>query len=126
MKPRILAPLLLAAGGLMTGLSAMKTTQQPAISKQTQESLNRTQAHDLKPNHIFEEMIPLLMKKTSVPLRLPEYVPDSDDKETPLYSILEVAEPERYSISMDKRLYWRQRLPRGIHRGKQNSVPTRA
>ena len=100
MKPRILAPLLLAAGGLMTGLSAKKTTQQPAISKQTQESLNRTQAHDLKPNHIFEEMIPFLMKKTSVPLRLPEYVPDSDDKETPLYSILEVAEPERYSIQL--------------------------
>jgi hypothetical protein len=115
MKPLILASFLLAAGGLMTGLSATKTTGQLAISKQTQESPNRTQAHDLKPNHIFEDMIPLLMKKTSVPLRLPEYVLDSDDNETPLYGILEVAEPERYSISMDKRLHWRQCLPRGIY-----------
>jgi len=45
-------------------------------------------------------MIPSLLRKTVVPLRLPQYVPNSDDKETPLYTILEVAEPERYSIQL--------------------------
>jgi hypothetical protein len=100
MKPQMFVSLLVAAASLMTGLSAMKISRQPAISKQTQESPNRTPAHELKPNHIFNEVIPLLLKKTSVPLRLPEYVPDTDDKETPLYGILEVGEPERYSIQL--------------------------
>jgi len=98
MKPRMLISLLLVVTS--SGLWAMKMIQQPSPAKQTQGSSNSIPAHEPKPNHIFNEMLPLLVKKTSVPPRLPEYVPDSDDKETPLYSILEVAEPERYSIQL--------------------------
>jgi hypothetical protein len=95
----MLASLLLAAASVKTGLWAMKTMQ-PGSAKQTQASSKSAPAPELKPNHIFNEMLPVLRQKTSVPLRLPEYVPDSDDKETTLYSILEVAESERYSIQL--------------------------
>jgi hypothetical protein len=45
-------------------------------------------------------MIPSLLQRTRVPLRLPEYVPYGGDKDSPLYSILEVAESENYSIQL--------------------------
>jgi len=101
MKPQTLAALLLATASLETGLWAIDTIRQHCLAEQTQgPSKSSGPGHELKSNHIFDEIIPSLLKKTSVPLRLPEYVPDSDDKETILYSILEVAEPERYSIQL--------------------------
>jgi hypothetical protein len=100
MQIRTLACLLLATIGLEGGLWALKTVQQPRSAKESQEPSQGAPAHEAKPNHIFSDMIPTLLQKTLVPLRLPEYVPYSDDKETPLYSILEVAEPENYSIQL--------------------------
>jgi hypothetical protein len=76
----------------------MKTIQQPGLAKQPQRATKMTPTHELKPNHIFNEMLSVLFQKSSIPIRLPEYVPYSDDKETTLYAILEVTEPERYSI----------------------------
>jgi hypothetical protein len=100
MKPRTLASLLLAAASLETGLWTTKTIEQPAFAKDTQGSSKSAPAHEPKPNHIFGELLPLLFRKTLVPLRLPEYIPYSNDKASPLYSILEVAEPEGYSIQL--------------------------
>jgi len=99
-KPRTLASLFLTVASLGIGLWALKNIQQPSLAKETQRSHKSAPARDVTPNRIFSEMIPSLLRKTVVPLRLPQYVPNSDDKETPLYTILEVAEPERYSIQL--------------------------
>ena len=72
--------------------------KQPGSADVRQGSSKDTSAHE--PNHIFKEMIPLLLKKTLVPIRLPEYVPYSNDKENPLYGILKVAESDGYSIQL--------------------------
>src|SRR5215467_1541980 len=53
-----------------------------------------------KPDRIFKEIIPLLLQKTGVPLRLPAYVPDSNDKENPLYAMVLVADQDHYSIQL--------------------------
>ena len=65
-----------------------------------QSSKAQASTHAPKPNHIFNEIVPLLRQKSSVPLRLPEYVPYSDDKEAALYGILDVAGPDGYSIQL--------------------------
>jgi hypothetical protein len=100
MKFRTLASLLLAAASLETGFWVAKATEQPARVEEPQGSSKTAAARESKPNKIFSKIVPLLLRKTLVPLRLPEYVPYTDDKETPLYSILEVAEPDRYSIQL--------------------------
>jgi hypothetical protein len=96
MKLRMLASLVFTAAGLL----ARRTIEQPAPAKEPQISSTSAPTHQSKLNHIFDEMIPLLHRKTLVPLRLPEYVTYSDDKETPLYGIVEVAEPASYSIQL--------------------------
>jgi len=53
-----------------------------------------------KPDRIFKEIIPLLLQKTGVPLRLPAYVPDSNDKEHPLYAMVLVADQDHYAIQL--------------------------
>jgi hypothetical protein len=72
----------------------------PAALTERRDRPETAPTHAPKPNHIFSQIVPLLLRKTSVPLRLPEYVPNSNDKETKLYSILKVAEPESYSIEL--------------------------
>jgi hypothetical protein len=102
MKLQTLTTPLLAFASLGIGLWATQTVEQPATANEPHGSLKNpsVQTRESKPNHIFDETVPLLLRKTLVPLRLPAYVPFSDDKETPLYSILEVAEPMSYSIQL--------------------------
>ena len=99
-KRQLLACLLLAAAILETDAWAKKTFARPSFTEEAQGLPKCGRALESKPNDIFRELIPLLLRKTRVPLRLPEFVPDSDDKEAPLYAILEVAEPEAYSIQL--------------------------
>jgi hypothetical protein len=99
MRSPILISTLLAFVSLEAALYAT-AGRQPYRANGTQRTAETAPAHVPKPNHIFSQIVPLLLQKTSVPLRLPEYVPYSDDKETKLYSILKVAEPERYSIEL--------------------------
>ena len=72
--------------------------KQPGFADGRQGSPKDASAHEL--NHIFKEMIPVLLRKTLVPIRLPEYIPCSNDKENPLYGILAVAEPDGYSSQL--------------------------
>jgi hypothetical protein len=72
--------------------------KQPGSANVRQGSSKDASAHE--PNHIFKEMIPRLLKKTLIPIRLPEFVPYTDDKDTPLYAILELAELDNYSIQL--------------------------
>lgn len=100
MKSQNFVFLIIACAALGTGLFATKTGQQPALAREQQGTTKSAPSHEPKPNHIFNEMIPLLLQKTHVPLRLPEYVPYSDDKETPLYTILQTADEDNYSIQL--------------------------
>jgi hypothetical protein len=99
-KRQMLTCSLLAASILATDAWATKTFARLAFTEEPQGSPKDGRAPESKPNDIFRELIPLLLRKTRVPLRLPEYVLDSDDREAPLYAILEVAEPEAYSIQL--------------------------
>jgi hypothetical protein len=99
LKSLTIASLLLAVASIEIGWSPTASTAQPILTKPQSPSKSRP-APESKPNGIFKEMIPLLLRKTHVPLRLPEYIPYSGDKETPLYAILEVAEPDAYSIQL--------------------------
>ncbi len=51
-------------------------------------------------NEIFKTVTPVLLQKTSVPLRLPGFIPDNGDKEHPLYAILESADHSSYEIQL--------------------------
>jgi len=99
MRSPMLTSILLAFVSLEAALYAT-AGRQPCRANGTQKPAETAPAHAPKPNHIFTQIVPLLLQKTSVPLRLPEYVPYSDDKEATLYGILKVAEPERYSIEL--------------------------
>src|ERR1051326_8908581 len=48
---------------------------------------------------VFEPVIPLLQKKTDVPLRLPTYLA-TEDETYPLHAIVEVATPTRYELQL--------------------------
>ncbi len=98
LKDLTLASFLLAAASPGIGLWAAKCIAQTALSSEPQGSPKNVPAPQPKSNDIFKEIIPLLLQKTRVPLRLPEYVPYSDDKG--LYAILEVAQPDAYSIQL--------------------------
>jgi len=98
LKILTLASLLLAATSPDIGLWAAKNIPQTARSSEPQGSPKNVPAAQPKSNDIFKEIIPLLLRKTRVPLRLPEYVPYSDDKG--LYAILDVAQPDAYSIQL--------------------------
>src|SRR2546423_10658351 len=78
----------------------MESIHQPGRAKQPGGATKTTSTYDLKPNHIFNEILSQLFQKSSIPIRLPAYVPYNDDKNTIVYAILEVAEPERYSIQL--------------------------
>lgn len=99
MRPPTLISILLAFVNLEAALYAPSRSN-PAALTERRGRAETAPAHSPKPNHIFGQIVPLLLQKTSIPLRLPEYIPYSDDKETKLYSILKVAEPERYSIEL--------------------------
>jgi hypothetical protein len=90
--------LLLTIAFLEIGLSATRSIARSAIVTEPQNSSTNVPATELKPNRIFKEILPLLLRKTRVPVRLPEYIPNSDDEG--LYAILEVAEPDAYSIQL--------------------------
>jgi hypothetical protein len=98
LQRRTIACLFHVAASLEIGLWATKSIAQPAFAVESQGSPKNVPEPELKPNSIFKEIAPLLRLKTRVPIRLPEYVPYSGDKETPLHGILEVAEPDAYSI----------------------------
>src|SRR5689334_12555169 len=49
---------------------------------------------------IFTEILPILLQKTQVPLRLPQYVRYLGDKENPLYSSLTRTGMDDYSIEL--------------------------
>lgn len=83
------APLLMAAAILYTP-SSITVAEQKELA----------QGRIAKPNPIFNDAVAVLHQETVVPLRLPEYVPYSDDKQTPLYAIVDVAESDRYSIEL--------------------------
>lgn len=95
----MLTSMLLAFVSLEVALNAT-AARQPCRASGTQRPAETAPAHAPRPNHIFSQVVPLLLQKTSVPVRLPEYVPDSDDKEATLYSIIKVAESDRYSIEL--------------------------
>jgi hypothetical protein len=48
-------------------------------------------------NPVFKPIIPILKKKTQVPLWLPSYIPESDG-DIPLYAQLEIVTAKNYSI----------------------------
>jgi hypothetical protein len=48
-------------------------------------------------NPVFKQIIPILKKKTQVPLWLPSYIPESDG-DIPLYAQLEIVTAKNYSI----------------------------
>jgi len=99
-KFQTLASLLLTVTGLEIGFWTRTSIAQLATTDEQQDSPKSVQAPEFKPNTIFKEIDPLLLRKTRVPLRLPEYVPYNGDKENPLYAILEVAQPNAYSIQL--------------------------
>lgn len=95
---RTLVSLLLATASLGIGWWTATSIAQPGFAEKPQGSSKSGPASESKPNNIFKEMIPSLLRKTRVPLRLPEYVPYSDDEG--LSAILEVAQPDGYSIQL--------------------------
>jgi hypothetical protein len=97
-KGLTLASLLLAVASPKIGLWAAKNISRNTLTGELQGPPKSVPAPQLRSNDIFKEIIPLLLRKTRVPLRLPEYVPYSDDKG--LYAILEVAQPDAYSIQL--------------------------
>jgi hypothetical protein len=50
--------------------------------------------------NIFESVTLDLLQKTHVPLRLPSFIPDNVDEGSPIYAILESAEPASYEIQL--------------------------
>jgi len=95
---RTLFSLLLVTASLEIGWWAITGIAQPGFAEEPQDSSKHGPVPESKPNNIFKEMIPSLIRKTRVPIRLPEYVPYSDDKG--LYAILEIAQPDAYSIQL--------------------------
>jgi hypothetical protein len=98
LKILMLASFLLATASPEIRLWAARNIPQTARSSEPQASPKNVPAPQLRSNDIFKEILPLLLRKTRVPLRLPEYVPNSDDKG--LYAILEVAQADAYSIQL--------------------------
>ena len=97
LKRRTSVSILLAATSIGSGLWATKSIANAGLTDRSQGS-SKNAATPSKPNIIFNEMIPQLLQKTRVPLRLPQYVPYTDEKG--LYAILEVAQPDAYSIQL--------------------------
>jgi hypothetical protein len=98
LKGLALASLLLTAANPEIALWTPEKIAQTALTSEPQSSPKNVPAPQLRSNDIFKEIIPLLLQKTRIPLRLPEYVPYSDDKG--LYAILEVAQPDAHSIQL--------------------------
>jgi hypothetical protein len=98
LKRRMIASLLLSAASLDLGWWSAMSFAQPSFAEEPHGSSKSGPIPESKPNNIFKETIPSLLRKTRVPLRLPGYVPYSDDKG--LYAILEVAQPDAYSIEL--------------------------
>jgi len=97
-KYALMAGLLVSAPGLKSSPRTPTASQDASPSKKTQTPNTSSGVPHVGPNVAFNTIIPALGQKTLVPLRLPEYLPFSNDKETPLYVLLESAEPDRYSI----------------------------
>lgn len=95
---RTLLSLLLVAASLEIGWWASTGITQPSFAEEPQGPSKNGPASESKPNNIFKEIISSLLQKTRVPLRLPEYVPNSNDKG--LHAILEIAQPGAYSIQL--------------------------
>lgn len=49
---------------------------------------------------VFSKVKPVLIKKTQVPVRLPAFLPDGNDKENPIYAILESADRNGYDVQL--------------------------
>jgi hypothetical protein len=65
-----------------------------------QESSNPAKSVGAERQDVFASVMPALRKQTRVPLRLPSFLPDSGDKDSPIYAILESADPQGYEIQL--------------------------
>jgi hypothetical protein len=73
------------------------TSNAPALFA-VQESSKRAKSVGAERQDVFASVMPALRKQTRVPLRLPSFLPDSGDKDSPIYAILESADPQGYEI----------------------------
>ena len=99
MKRRYSVYAQLLSGWLVTGLWSAGILNPEAAAtgaRQAQPSIARRSEGE----SIFASLLTTLRQKTRIPIKLPRYVPYDDDKENPLYGILEVAESDRYSIEL--------------------------
>ena len=65
-----------------------------------QESSKPAKSVSTEKQDVFASVMPELRKQTRVPLRLPSFLPDSGDKDSPVYAILESADPQGYEIQL--------------------------
>lgn len=52
-----------------------------------------------QPNPIFSSILPVVKAKTKVPVRLPAYIPESDEP-NPIYALVETVTPSQYKIML--------------------------
>ncbi len=62
-------------------------------------SLPKTQPTAVMPHPIFREILPVLKTQTSLPIRLPAYIPETDGH-NPIYALLEIATTSEYRIML--------------------------
>lgn len=52
-----------------------------------------------QPNSIFSSILPVVKAKTKVPVRLPAYIPESEEP-NPIYALVETVTPSQYKIML--------------------------
>jgi len=70
-----------------------------AVSHQVDEGKSRVAVRLVKPE-LFANVRPALSRQTNVPLRLPGYIPFTDDPKIPVYAIVESAGLDSYEIQI--------------------------
>jgi hypothetical protein len=64
------------------------------------QAMKNPVSHSTNGYYNFEGVTTILVKKTSVPVRLPKFLPDNGDKEHPIFAILESGDPSSYEIQL--------------------------
>ena len=95
---RICGSLALVAGMLFCNL--LWGSNQAGTAAQRKSSGRNEGGNPKDVSSLFRKVQSDLLGKTSVPLRLPTYVPDAGDKENPLYTNLIEANAESYRIEL--------------------------
>jgi hypothetical protein len=64
------------------------------------QAANNPVSHDTSGDDPLESVRSVLLQKIRIPLRLPKFLPDSGDKEHPIFAILESENPSSYEIQL--------------------------